>query len=133
MKARIIPKQDGYLEDGVTVKLNYDKIKSNSFYPKLTERYKNWVEENKDTVFLIWHNPKFANRPDLVGLIKDGQKQVWLFTYEDIEKVEVPMCTTCYEEPAIEGLTECKGCRESRLREENMPENIEELIEAINP
>ena len=96
-------------------------------------RYREWVEENEDTVFLIWHNPNYSNRPDLVSLSRDGQKQIWLLTYDDIEKVDVPMCATCYEEPAIEGLTECKGCRESRLKEENMPEILEELAKDIKP
>lgn len=133
MKARIIPKQDRYLEDGVTVKLKYDEITTRSFYPKLMPRYREWVEENKDTIFLIWHNPKYSDRPDLTSLSKDGQKQIWLLTYDDIEEVKVPMCTTCYEEPSIDGLTECKGCRESRIKSENEQETLEELVEAINP
>jgi hypothetical protein len=129
MKARIMPIQEGYLADGVTVKLKYDDILSHPNYPRLTEKYRGWVEENKDTVFLVWHNPNYSNRPDLVSLSKYGQKQIWLLTYFDIEEVKVPMCTTCYEEPSIDGTTECKGCRESRLKELSNGESLKEVFE----
>lgn len=129
MKARIIPIQEGYLADGVTVKLKYDDILSYPNYPRLTEKYKDWVEENKDTIFLVWHNPRYTNRPDLVGVSRDGQKQIWLLTYNDIEEVVVPMCTVCYEEPAIDGLKECKGCRESRLKEERDASTLQEVAD----
>lgn len=133
MKARIQPIQDGSLADGVTVKLKYDDIISHPNYPRLVDRYKDWVEENKDTVFLAWHNPRYANRPDLVGVSKDGQKQIWLLTYHDIEEVKVPMCTLCYEEPSIEGTSECKGCRDTRLRDEADKTTLQNVLDEAFP
>lgn len=144
MKARIIPIQDGSLKQGTPVIINYESITKSHLYEKKTEKYKDWIEENKDTVFTIWENPYYRNRPDLTGLSKGKERQIWLLTWDEIiplssaiaEKFkddvdELPICTTCYEDPAIEGTTVCVGCRDAQLKEDESTETLEELIEAM--
>lgn len=67
--------------DGTVVKLNYEYIKSRP-QKDLTQKFIQWVEENKDTVFHVKRDKETNPNTALVGLEENG---FWLFdTYADL-------------------------------------------------
>lgn len=67
--------------DGTVVKLNYEHIKSRP-QKDLTQKFIQWVEENKDAIFHVKRDKETNLNTALVGLEEDG---FWLFdTYADL-------------------------------------------------
>lgn len=67
--------------DGTLVKLNYDNIKTRP-QDDLTDKFKSWIEENKDKEF---HITREGSRDSLVCLQEDESEVKWLFDlYSDI-------------------------------------------------
>jgi len=71
--------EDAVIEEGAKVKLNYDSIVSDPNYPKKVQGYKDFVENNKDTVFTVEYDEKYQNKPLLVMLKEDTNEVKWLW------------------------------------------------------
>ena len=71
--------EDAVIEEGAKVKLNYDSIVSDPNYPKKVQAYKDFVENNKDTVFTVEYDEKYKNKPLLVMLKEDTNEIKWLW------------------------------------------------------
>lgn len=74
------------LEEGTKVKLNYDLITSAFGYEKRNERYKAFVEENKDKEFTVMYDEKH-NSGKLVSLQEDETDPRWYWFCGDLIKV----------------------------------------------
>ena len=81
--------KDSVIEEGAKVKLNYDSIVSDPNYPKKVQAYKDFVENNKDTVFTVEYDEKYKNNPLLVMLKEDTNEVKWLWhTKYDLVVIE---------------------------------------------
>lgn len=65
--------------EGTKVKLNYDNITNDPNYPNKVQAYKDFVENNKDTVFTVEYDEKYTNKPLLVVLKEDTNEVKWLW------------------------------------------------------
>ena len=70
------------LAEGTKVKLNYESITSEPDYKKKVTRYKEFVENNKDTIFTVQYDEKYKNKPILVSLAEDDNEVKWLWHCE---------------------------------------------------
>lgn len=70
------------LDEGTKVKLNYESITSEPDYKKKVARYKEFVENNKDTIFTVQYDEKYKNKPILVSLAEDDNEVKWLWHCE---------------------------------------------------
>lgn len=75
------------LQEGQRVKLNIKKIKDNTDYKRLQEKYKKFVEEHKDDVFTVEYDKRHMNEPIVVCLKEDTTVPKWLFRDSDLEVV----------------------------------------------
>lgn len=75
------------LPEGAKVRLNYDAIVSQPSYAKRQQAYKDFVEENKDTIFTVVYDEKHQSGR-LVLLAEDTSKQHWLWHYGDLIEVK---------------------------------------------
>ena len=71
------PKQD--IVEGEKVKLNIETIKARQNYEKMSDKYKEFVDSNADTVFTA-----HVERPTLISLKEEPK---WLFWCGDLIKV----------------------------------------------
>lgn len=71
--------------EGDRVKLNLKVIQSHPDYKRLSEKYKNFVVENADTVFTVRLDPRGGNLNNVVSLKEDPAG--WLFWTGDLIKV----------------------------------------------
>ena len=67
------------IPEGTKVKLNYDSIVNDPNYLKKVQPYKDFVEDNKDTVFTVEYDEKYKNKPLLVVLKEDNNEVKWLW------------------------------------------------------
>ena len=74
------------LYEGDRVRLNVKGIKSHPDYDKLNPRYKEFVESNQDTIFIVGCNSNTNRIKDTVNLVGDTDN--WLFWIGDLIKVE---------------------------------------------
>ena len=81
--------EESVIEEGAKVKLNYDGIVNDPNYPKKVQAYKDFVENNKDTVFTVEYDEKYKNNPLLVMLKEDTSEVKWLWhTIYDLTVIE---------------------------------------------
>lgn len=74
------------LHKGDKVKLNVSEIKAHPDYDKLNPRYKEFVEHNFETVFVVGCDSDSNRIKDTVSLVGDPNN--WLFWIGDLIKVE---------------------------------------------
>lgn len=72
--------------EGDKVKLDIEAIKKHSDYSKLTERYRNFVNDHVDDIFTIVCDKGRQNTNTLVCLAEDPDK--WLFWTGNLKLVE---------------------------------------------
>ena len=75
------------LKDGDKVTLNIESIKSDVNYQRKVPDYKQFVEDNKDTVFTVEYDKKHTKESLLICFKEDNRK--WLWHELDIVRVEV--------------------------------------------
>lgn len=80
MKPKFLP--------GDKVKLNYSKIISDKDYGRLVPSRKKFVEENKDTIFIVEYDPRHTNNPQVVCLVEDTNDPKWLWFVGQLSKVK---------------------------------------------
>ena len=76
------------IAEGTKVKLNIKKIKSDVNYPRLTNTYKTWVNENKDKVFTVEYDAKHKENPHLLCFKENVEPIKWLFWEGDLIVLE---------------------------------------------
>lgn len=59
------------IQEGTKVKLNVKAIQGDRNYSRMTDQYKAFVEENKDTIFTVEYDEKFGKEPKIVMLKED--------------------------------------------------------------
>jgi hypothetical protein len=67
------------IAEGTKVKLNYDSIVNDPNYPNKVQAHRDFVENNKDTVFTVEYDEKYKNKPLLVMLKEDTNEVKWLW------------------------------------------------------
>lgn len=72
------------IPEGIKVKLNIDRIKKDVNYPRLTDKYKIWVDNHADEVFTVEYDEKHQENPTLVCFKEDTSKPKWLFWTGDL-------------------------------------------------
>lgn len=77
------------IADGTQVKLNYDEIASQPDYGRKTGEYRDWINENKDTIFTV-HN--YEDNKGFIQLVKEGELQKWIFLPVDLIVIEDNIC-----------------------------------------
>ena len=70
--------------EGDKVQIDYDGITSRVDYDKRRPEYRNFIEENKNTIFTVKYDEKYRNNPWLVSLEEDTTEPRWLFTTSDL-------------------------------------------------
>lgn len=75
------------LSEGEQVRLNYDSIVNMPGYPKRTEAYRAFVEENRDRVFTVAYDDKHTSGR-CVLLAEDPTEPKWLWWAGDLIKLE---------------------------------------------
>mgnify|MGYP003312847996 CR=1 FL=1 len=81
--------EESVIAEGSKVKLNYDSIINDPNYPNKVQAYKDFIENNKDTVFTVEYDEKYKNKPLLVMLKEDTNEVKWLWhTKYDLIVVE---------------------------------------------
>lgn len=68
------------IEEGEKVKLNTELIKARKNYPRMAERYREFVEQNEDTVFTA-----HVERENMISMVEELR---WLFWSGDLIKVD---------------------------------------------
>ena len=72
------------LFEGDKVKIDYEGIVSRVDYEKRRPEYRDFIEQNKDTIFTVKYDEKYRNNPWLVSLEEDTTEPRWLFTTSDL-------------------------------------------------
>lgn len=72
------------IPEGTSVTLNINKIKSHPDYPRFTEKYKQWIDKNKNNVFTVMYDDGRKIDPTLVCLNEDKSDPKWLFWTGDL-------------------------------------------------
>ena len=68
-----------YLTEGTKVKLNYEWITEHPTYNKMQKAYKDFVENNKDTIFTVEYDKKHGSNSYMVCLKEDTTPVKWLW------------------------------------------------------
>lgn len=74
--------------EGTKVKLNMEKILSDVNYPRLTDKYKTWIDENQDKTFTVEYDQKQKKKPQLLCLKENVKPVKWLFWEGDLIVLE---------------------------------------------
>lgn len=69
---------------GDKVKINFEQISKRPDYPKMNEKYRMFVEGNKNTVFTAGDGLNQGTARNLIPLQEDG---TWLFWCGDLVKI----------------------------------------------
>ena len=81
-------KEGRSINAGSKVKLKYDQIVSRKDWAALNQKYKDFVETNKDGEFTVQIDEKIHNMFKLVSLEEDTMEPKFLFWVGDLEMVK---------------------------------------------
>ena len=73
-----------YLIEGEQVKLNVDKMWNYPDWESRQEAYKQFVQDNIDTIFTVKYCDDYQNKPSIVELVKDEMVSLWRFADDDL-------------------------------------------------
>ena len=73
-----------YLLEGEQVKLNVDKMWNYPDWESRQEAYKQFVQDNIDTIFTVKYAEEYQDKPGIVELVKDGMVSLWRFMDDDL-------------------------------------------------
>ena len=76
------------IAEGTKVKLNIKRIKADVNYPRLTDVYKTWINENKDKIFTVEYDSKHKESPQQLCLKENIEPVKWLFWEGDLIVLE---------------------------------------------
>ena len=81
-------KAETSIPEGANVRLRYDRIHGSEMWNDLSQRYKDFIEENKGKEFTVEYDERFKDRPLVVCLKEDHSEVKWLFSVLDLEVVK---------------------------------------------
>lgn len=81
-------KAETSIPEGTKVRLRYDRIHGSVKWNDLSQRYKDFVEENKGKELTVEYDERFKDRPLIVCLKEDPSEIKWLFSVLDLEVVK---------------------------------------------
>ena len=81
-------KAETSIPEGAKVRLRYDRIHGSEKWNDLSQRYKDFIEENKGKEFTVEYDERFKDRPLVVCLKEDPSEVKWLFSVLDLEVVK---------------------------------------------
>jgi hypothetical protein len=87
LRTKEVERRTQDLPEGTKVKLDNANIQSHPDYPRLTEKYRSWVEGHSEDIFTVEYDPKYQNNPTLVCLKEDETPRKWLFWIGDLIRV----------------------------------------------
>jgi hypothetical protein len=77
------------IDDGVKVKFKYEQIVSGADYKHLAQKYRDFIEENKDKEFTVLiEDTKIHNKYKLVSLVEDETDPKFLFWVGHLELID---------------------------------------------
>jgi hypothetical protein len=88
--ARLKRKLDSvpWMAEGEKVRLNMKSILADKDYEKKQDKWKQFVQDNKDTIFTVEWDAKHRDNPVLVCLKEDPSPVKWLWWVGDLEVVK---------------------------------------------
>ncbi len=82
------PLETPTIPEGTKVKINVDKIFSETGFADRMPRFRQFVQESRDKIFTVEYDPEHRDRPTLVCLKEDPSEVKWLWYIGDLEVVE---------------------------------------------
>jgi predicted RNA-binding protein with TRAM domain len=80
---------DKLIDNGSKVKFKYEQITSEKDWVRKLEKYRTFVEENKDKEFTVLiEDIKVHNKYKMVSLVEDETDPKWLFWVGDLIRVD---------------------------------------------
>lgn len=76
------------IPEGTKVQFNIKKMKEHPDWDRLEPRYREFVEQNKDTVFTVEYDEQYPKEPLWVCLTEDTNPIKWLFYIGDLKIVK---------------------------------------------
>ena len=76
------------IPEGSKVRLDIDVIKNDPNYERKVDRYKQFVDENKDKTFTVEYDARHKNKPLIVCLKEDTSLVKWLWSVEELVQVD---------------------------------------------
>ena len=78
-------KQKNSIPNGTQVKLNLSAIQKDPNYQRKSDKWKEWIEQHKEEIFTVEHDPKFGDQPKVVTLKEDTSDPKWLWFIGDLD------------------------------------------------
>ena len=75
------------IPEGTRVQFNLEKMKAHPDWNRLEQRYRDFVEQNADTIFTVEYDKQYPKEPLWVCLAEDPNPIKWLFYIGDLKKV----------------------------------------------
>ena len=76
------------IPEGTRVQFNLKKMKAHPDWNRLELRYREFVEQNIDTIFTVEYDEQYPKEPLWVCLAEDPNPVKWLFYIGDLEIVK---------------------------------------------
>ena len=77
-------KENTYIPEGTKVKIDVEKLQKEKTYNKRNVKWKEFIENNKDTVFTVEYDENKKDNPKMVCLKEDTSPVKWLFFIGDL-------------------------------------------------
>ena len=85
---KMVDRTDLSISEGTKVKFNIQKMKKHPDWEKLTQDYRDFVEQNSDKIFTVEYDEQYQYEPLWVCLAEDPAPIKWLFYIGDLQVVE---------------------------------------------
>jgi len=79
-----LPRFKEHLIDGDKVKINYEKMLRHPNWDSYQQAYKDFIENNKSSVFTVKYDEKRQDKPTVVCLAEDNTVPKWLWSDTDL-------------------------------------------------
>ena len=80
----LIKKMFVYIPEGTKVKIDVEKLQKEKTYNKRNVKWREFIENNKDTVFTVEYDENKKDNPKMVCLKEDTSPVKWLFFVGDL-------------------------------------------------
>lgn len=74
-----------YIPEGTKVQLNVEKMRKNKDWDRLTDKYKQWVNNHANDIFTVIYDKNHIKNPIVVSLKEDMSVPKWLFYIGDLK------------------------------------------------
>ena len=77
-------KENTYIPEGTKVKIDVEKLQKEKTYNKRNVKWREFIENNKDTIFTVEYDRDKKDNPKMVCLKEDTSPVKWLFFVGDL-------------------------------------------------